>query len=223
MSSIVIKGDTSGQIEIAAPAVAGTTTLTLPTGSANILTDTSSLSAANLTGALPALDGSALTNLSGVGKVLQVLSAIKTDTQLFSSSSTFSDISGLSLSITPSSTSSKILVFWAVAAGNGSDGSHFYTRLLRGATSLAAGAAASNRTGAAGLVINTGHPGQVLMNSSSYLDSPNTTSATTYKLQGTSNWSGGGSSYVNRSTRDVDLPGYDGRSSSSLTIMEIGP
>lgn len=39
MSSIVIKGDTSGQIEIAAPAVAGSTTLTLPTGSGSILKD----------------------------------------------------------------------------------------------------------------------------------------------------------------------------------------
>jgi len=39
MSSIVIKGDTSGQIEIAAPAVAGSTTLTLPTGSGNIIKD----------------------------------------------------------------------------------------------------------------------------------------------------------------------------------------
>ena len=42
MSSIVIKGDTSGQIEIAAPAVAGSTTLTLPTGSGDFITADSS-------------------------------------------------------------------------------------------------------------------------------------------------------------------------------------
>jgi hypothetical protein len=36
MSSIVIKGDTSGQIEIAAPAVAGTNTITLPASSGTI-------------------------------------------------------------------------------------------------------------------------------------------------------------------------------------------
>lgn len=39
MSSIVIKGNTSGQIELAAPDVAGSTTLTLPTGSGNVITD----------------------------------------------------------------------------------------------------------------------------------------------------------------------------------------
>jgi len=39
MSSIVIKGNTSGQVEIAAPDVAGSTTLTLPTGTGNIVTD----------------------------------------------------------------------------------------------------------------------------------------------------------------------------------------
>ena len=40
MSSIVIKGNTSGQVEIAAPDVAGSTTLTLPTGNGTIITDT---------------------------------------------------------------------------------------------------------------------------------------------------------------------------------------
>ena len=49
MSSIVIKGNTSGQVEIAAPDVAGSTTLTLPTGTANLLTADG--------------DGSQLTNL----------------------------------------------------------------------------------------------------------------------------------------------------------------
>ena len=39
MSSIVIKGNTSGQIELAAPDVAGSTTLTLPTGSGNVIKD----------------------------------------------------------------------------------------------------------------------------------------------------------------------------------------
>ena len=49
MSSIVIKGNTSGQVEITAPDVAGSTTLTLPTGTANLLTADG--------------DGSQLTNL----------------------------------------------------------------------------------------------------------------------------------------------------------------
>jgi len=56
MASIKIKGDTSGEIEISAPAVAGTNTISLPAETGNILTDGS---------ALPAIDGSALTGLSG--------------------------------------------------------------------------------------------------------------------------------------------------------------
>ena len=54
MASIKLRGDTSGELVIEAPAVAGTNTLTLPAASGNILTDAA---------ALPAIDGSNLTNL----------------------------------------------------------------------------------------------------------------------------------------------------------------
>jgi hypothetical protein len=54
MASIKLAGDTSGEITISSPSVAGTHTLTLPSLTANILTDGA---------ALPAIDGSALTNL----------------------------------------------------------------------------------------------------------------------------------------------------------------
>jgi len=57
MAGIILTGDTSGEITISAPAVAGTNTLTLPAETGNILTDGS---------ALPAIDGSALTGISGV-------------------------------------------------------------------------------------------------------------------------------------------------------------
>lgn len=168
------------------------------------------------------LSGKTVTLPAGTGgKVLQVLSATKTDTQSFASSATFSDISGLSITITPTNASSKFLIMWSVSAGNGTDGSHFYVRLQRNGTNLALGDAASNRSGASGMVINTGHAGQRLTNASTYLDSPATTSAITYKLVGTSNWTGGGTSWVNRSTRDQNLAGYDGRDSSSITVMEI--
>jgi len=51
MSSIVIKGDTSGQIEIAAPAVAGSNTLTLPASTGNIATTSDIADASNIVGA----------------------------------------------------------------------------------------------------------------------------------------------------------------------------
>ena len=59
-----------------------------------------------LTGALPAVSGANLTGVSA-GKVLQVVSTTKTDTTSTSSSS-YVDISGMSLSITPASSSNKI-------------------------------------------------------------------------------------------------------------------
>ena len=123
-----------------------------------VLTSSSNVSASKLTtGTVPAARLPA-------GTVLQVVSATKTDTQLFASSSTFSDITGLSVTLTPTSASSKFLIFWSVAAGNGSDGSHFYTRLQRNGSNILVADAASNRTGASGGVINTSGPGQEHVN-----------------------------------------------------------
>jgi hypothetical protein len=63
MASIKLKGDTSGEVTIQAPAVAGTTTLNIPAVSGNILTDGQ---------ALPAIDGSALTGISA-GPILKYI------------------------------------------------------------------------------------------------------------------------------------------------------
>ena len=54
--ALVIKGSSSGQITLDVPSAAGTNTITLPAETGNVLTDGS---------ALPAIDGSALTGLSG--------------------------------------------------------------------------------------------------------------------------------------------------------------
>ena len=67
------------------------------------------LTSSKLSGALPAISGAALTNLDA-GKILQVKQTFKSDvTSLTSnSSSSYSDISGMSVSITPSNSSNKI-------------------------------------------------------------------------------------------------------------------
>jgi len=158
---------------------------------------------------------------SGVGgKVLQVFHATKTDTQTITNSLTFQDISSLSISITPSSASNKILCMWSVNIGNGDDQSHCYLRLYRDSTSIGAAAAASNRTTAIS-VVNTSDGGQMQNVSGSYLDSPSTTSAVTYKLAAAGNAGTAALSYINRSGRDTDSANNDGRGSSFLTIMEI--
>ena len=155
------------------------------------------------------------------GKVLQVVQTVKTDTQSFTSSTSFSDMVGLSVSITPSSTSSKILVSFSVAGGTGNDQGHLMMQLLRDSTAIGLADVASNRVRNTGIYFNTasGGGGQVLQNSFMLLDSPSTTSSVTYKMQGKANSS---TAHVNRSDRDVDGTTYDGRCSSHITVMEIG-
>ena len=56
------------------------------------------------------------------------------------------------------------------------------------------------------------------MSGNTFLDSPSTTSATTYKIQG---FIAGTTQYVNRTIRDADNAYYDPRSTSSFTLMEV--
>lgn len=151
----------------------------------------------------------------GTGKILQVVSTAKTDA--FTTTSTaFTDITGLSVSITPTATSSKILVMAYVVAGVSGDIA-INARLVRDTTAIFVGDTAGSRprdTYYAGLnVSNLG-----LAFSPIYLDSPATTSATTYKVQVFCNT---GTVYVNRSTQDRDTTAYDGRTASSITVMEV--
>ena len=70
--------------------------------------DINDLAASKLTGALPAISGAALTNLDA-GKILQVKQTTKIDT-FTTSSQSYTDVTGLSVSITPASSSNKILI-----------------------------------------------------------------------------------------------------------------
>ena len=155
------------------------------------------------------------------GKVLQVLFAQKTDTQTLTKSLTFQDITGLNITITPSSSSNKILVMYNVNMANGDDEGHGYLRLHRDTTNIGSAASAGSRTTAIA-VVNTGGAGQMQCVSGTFLDSPSTTSATTYKLLAASNpVNAPSTTFINRSNRDTDSANNDGRASSSITIMEI--
>jgi hypothetical protein len=151
------------------------------------------------------------------GKVLQVLSTNKLDT--FTSSSTSAvDVTGLSVTITPSSASSKILVF-AFISGDGliaSNGSMF--RLLRNSTDIIVPTSPGSRSSGALSLFST-NSSTVDSGTITYLDSPATTSATTYKIQGFATSSG--SFYVNRSSTDTDNSAFM-RTVSTITVMEIG-
>lgn len=154
------------------------------------------------------------------GTVLQAVSAYKTDVQTVTSfTDTFVDVTGLSVTLTPRSSSSKFLCIFTISSGNGADASTGYFRLNRNGTAIALADAAGSRTVGSTIFINSAIGGQMLAASNSYLDSPATSSAVTYKITTASNNTN--PTYINRSARDNNTTGYDGRATSSLTVLEI--
>jgi hypothetical protein len=149
--------------------------------------------------------------------VVQVKNTFKSDT--FSTSSTsYTDVTGLSIAITPTSASNKVLV--SVTANLATDGSSvaIYYRIMRDATAIAIGDAAGSRTRATGNAYpNGGIATSVAMD---YLDSPATTRATTYNVQVIMN--GAGTGYLNRNNSDSDAVGIS-RVVSTITVMEVTP
>ena len=154
--------------------------------------------------------------LRGAFRVLQVISTTKTDT--FSmSSGTFADVTGLSVSITPQSATSKIFVMATIMVGNNTAGIPYF-RLLRGSTAIGNGDTAGSRTSVIGSIYN-GLTASTQSLGISFLDSPATTSATTYKIQIANN-DGASAMYVNRSDSDTDAS-TRARGSSTITVFEV--
>lgn len=151
------------------------------------------------------------------GSVIQTVSTTKSDT--FSTTSTsFVDITGLSVIITPSSATSKILVMYQIQGTADVSNSGVYFRLVRNSTPINVGDAAGSRP----QVSNFGSSLNVyamVVGGGPYLDAPGTTSATTYKIQMYN--SAGTTSYINQSQADRNSSAYDGRVASTITVMEI--
>ncbi len=138
-------------------------------------------------------------------------------------SSTPVDVTGLNVSITPTSVSSKILVYVSMHVGLPDD-NYGYVLLLRNGVSIGAGTAAT------GSRINTflsatqtalGGPNGWRMHviSRSFLDSPATTSSLTYKIQMASPYLTN-TMYLNRQYNDADST-YTQRPGSCISVMEI--
>lgn len=153
---------------------------------------------------------------AGLGKILQVVQDTKTDT--FSTTSTsFVDVTGLSVNITPSSVSSKILVLASLSLGN--DGTHCSARMMRDSTAIAIGDTAGSRIRA---TWHASPPSTADIDSKNmtWLDSPATTSTTTYKIQVAVPNSSSYNVYVNRASNDSDAA-YQSRVVSTITVMEV--
>jgi len=164
----------------------------------------------NDTDTLTYYNGSAWANAGSGGKILQVISAPKTDT-FSTGATTFQDITGLSVTITPASTSSKIMVIASVFASSpSSNTTHF--GLLRDSTAIARSTTASSVDGSGFLADMVGSQGFTIV--TSFLDSPNTTSAIVYKMSMRQN--SGGTGWINRRNSDDAFGGF-----SSITVMEV--
>jgi hypothetical protein len=223
MSAVVLSGDTSGAVTITAPAVAGTPTLTLPTTTDTLVgkatTDTltnKSIVASQLTGTQTIPKATLPT-----GSVLQVVSTIKPDTFSSTSQTTFTDITGLSVSITPTSSSSQVLVMVSVGGASMDVGGAEAFRLVRGSTAIGVGTASGSRQATSWRDYLGSTDGNVAQGGYcfTFLDSPATTSSTTYKLQMIVQ---GGTGYINRSPSDTDdNRSYGTRPASTITVMEI--
>ena len=149
------------------------------------------------------------------GSIIQVVTTEKTD-MFTGSGQTFFDITGMSLAITPSATSSKILVLvhmpMSVTAAE-----HVAVRLMRDSTPIAIGdvdGSSMTRCSGGGYLTVSDIWNQAIM----HVDSPSTTSAVTYKMQGRSH--GNDSIAINRNGY-TDNDGYVLRWSSSITLMEV--
>ena len=115
------------------------------------------------------------------GKVLQSVNTYVSSGDKTTTSNTFSDLSGVSLSITPSATSSKILLMVNTNMYNTTSGSYWKLRWERdiGGTSTTFGSGSYGLSHARTAVDNDFFGGVGM----TYLDSPNTTSAITYTVQ----------------------------------------
>lgn len=152
------------------------------------------------------------------GHVIQVVQGVKSDISTLTSTS-FVDI-GLSANITPSSTSSKILVsvqLWGYAG-------HYVApnRLMRDTTEIGIASNAGSRPSTAlPFGLPPSNDGAISLASVQVLDSPATTSQITYKVQSATRVDGTQSSYINRSEVDRNTASYDPRTVSYITLMEI--
>ena len=155
--------------------------------------------------------------LNQSGSILQVKSTTLSSTFTSSTGNAWTDITGLSVSITPSSTSSTILVRYVVAGVlfrptlNGVG-----VRVVRGSTAIGVG-------NASGSILQIGSSSAIVSNDSQqtaaweFLDTPASTSAQTYQVQFYQD-TPANPLYINRSASD---PNQGGRSISTITVMEV--
>jgi len=180
--------------------------------------------------AIITLNNNSLVN-ADVGKVLQVVQTVKTDAFSSTTQESWIDVTGLSVSITPSSTSSKILLTSSVVSSiyvaGTSNISVLQHRFTGGNSASFVGDVSSNRNRVAYAtsfeqgVHETKYSGRPF--TVTYLDSPNTVSEITYQFQARSGDNTGNTStmYINRSYVNSDISSHGFLAASTITAYEI--
>lgn len=210
-TALVHTADTTGALELKTNN--GTTALTLSTAQNATFAGTLATASRGIAKAsMPA------------GAVLQVLQSFKTDTYS-QTSQTYTVITGLTISITPTSATSKILVMAQIGCNSVVGAESWMFAVGRGGSVVTAstGDAAGSRPRATAVIQQTdaavGGSNSQFTIPIMFLDSPATTSATTYSVMGRT--ANGGTLYINRTGADRDTANYDARWTSSITVMEI--
>ena len=148
----------------------------------------------------------------GGGGIIQVISTIKTNEFSTTNDDAFNDITGMTATITPTSTSSKVLVT-ACLVFNTTSNSNVIFKLLRGSTSIGDSTVTTDSPLALGISGGKYESSRGNPTAFQFLDSPSTTSATTYKVQ----------EFHNAGTFRLNFLGGSSQfsGSSTLTLMEV--
>ena len=159
------------------------------------------------------------------GGLIQTVSTTKTDTFVTNSTS-WTDLTGINATITPTSSSNKILVLVNLIYG-GHQNVYGFGKLVRTTSGgspvdISVGDSAGSRIRAS-LVLSMNDAGNQVYKSKTascmFLDSPNTTTSTTYKIMVQTN-NGSRDIHINWSNNDGNA-NYSGRYASSITCMEV--
>ena len=219
-----LKGSNSGDVSLKAPATAGNNTITLPTsnGSANQFLMNSGTAGELEFAALANSDLPSLTSSNmPAGSILQVKQTVKTNA--FSTTANgFNDVTGLTVDIQPTSSSSKILVMCYVNYGAATDDNRLAARIVReesGSDNIISQADADgNRTRAMWIGRHANLNGAQLHVNIQILDSPASTNTLSYKFQ--TGRIDSGTLVVNDGRADSNASNH-GRPISTITVMEV--
>ena len=200
MSKVTIQGDANGTgiFTIASPNSNTDRTLVLPDEAGTMLT-----TAGVPTSAMPA------------GSVIQVVQSVY-DTRDSTTSTSWVTI--FNTSITPTSSSSKILVMVSFSGSHTNNNSGL-VRVLRNSTPIGGGEGGASYEQNVWFNIRTSNNYYVATYAANHLDTPTTSSTITYNVQMQA--VGGTDFYINRTISDSGTQSYDSPVASSITLMEI--